>query len=247
MNITLVGFMGTGKSSTGKRLAKRLNWSFVDIDAEIERSAGKPINQIFSEHGEPVFRRLEQRWVKHAVRGNHQVLSTGGGVFVNEELRGMLRASGPVICLTARPQAIYDRVKHKVAGRPLLRCDDPMARIRTLLKERSQAYAKADMTVDTSDLSADQVVERIWTLLSPMLCKGWQYLLEHGEQLSAKYGGQYVVVRDGRIVASGKTQLEAYQNAPSAKPGLVTQPISAPEGETGIYYIPPAGRQSAAA
>ncbi len=237
MNITLVGFMGTGKSSVGRRLAKRMGvgWTFVDVDAEIERSAHMPISQIFTERGEPVFRRLERRWVKRMARATHQVISTGGGVFVDEELRGLLRASGAVICLTARPQVILDRVKHKLQMRPLLRSDDPLARIRTLLKEREAAYAKADLTIDTSDVTIDEVVERIWALLNPLLCKGWQYLQQHGDELAGKYGGQYVVVREGRVIACGKTHLEAYQKAGTT------------EGETGIYYIPPASRSTASA
>lgn len=248
MNITLVGFMGTGKTAVGKRLAKRLDWAFIDVDAQVEKSAGIPISQIFSEHGEPVFRRLEGRWVKRLVRGDRQVLSTGGGVFINEELRGLLRASGPVICLTAKPEVIYSRVKHRIQARPLLRCDDPLARIRSLLRERAGAYAKADVIIDGSDLTTEAIVEKIWALLEPTLCKGWRYLQEHGPQLAAKYGGQYVVVRDGRIVACGKTQLEAYQKASLHK---VEAAAGAPgvrsSCETGIYYIPPSGKPASAA
>ena len=79
MNITLIGFMGTGKTTIGKRLAKRLGWRFVDIDQQIETSAKKPVPRIFAEHGEPVFRRLEERIIRRSVREDHQVIATGGG------------------------------------------------------------------------------------------------------------------------------------------------------------------------
>jgi len=229
MNITLIGFMGTGKTTVGKRLAKRLGWRFVDIDEEIEASARKPVPRIFAEHGEPVFRRLEERIIRRATRTDHQVIATGGGAFVDPKNRARLRASGPVCCLTARPKTILARLGRRVKSRPLLAGADPLERIKTLLARRAKAYAQADVTIDTSDLAAEQVVERLWARISPGLCESWEYLLERSGDLAKRYAGKYVVMVDERIVASGDSQLEAFQNA--------SQRLDQ-KREAGIYYIP---------
>ena len=219
MNVILTGFMGTGKTAVGKHLAKRFGWPFIDIDQLIEASARMPIPRIFSERGDTVFRRLERRCISRAVRQRQQVIATGGGAFVDRQSRARLRVSGPVICLTAKPQVILERVGRRIATRPLLAGDgNPLSRIRALLNQRAAAYAQADLTIDTSELSVEEVVERIWQQLSPSLCKSWQYLLDHAEELAARYGGKYIVVVENRIVASGQTQLEAYQNAHLAPP-----------------------------
>jgi shikimate kinase len=230
MNIVLIGFMGTGKTAVGKRLAKRLGWKFVDVDALIEASAKMPIAKIFSERGEAVFRRLERRLISRVAHGRQQVIATGGGAFVNPKNRSLLRASGTVICLTAKPSVILKRVSHKLKSLPMLAgAAKPLTRIHTLLEQRAPAYAQADLTIDTSRLSVEDIVERLWQQLSPCVCKSWQYLLEHAPELSVRYGGKYIVVVENRIVASGDTQLEAYQHAP---PQLVQK------REAGIYYIP---------
>ena len=230
MNIILVGFMGTGKTTVGKRLAKRLDWRFVDLDRLIEAKAKMPIATIFSERGEAVFRRLERWTIHRVIRGHEQVIATGGGAFVDPQSRARLRVSGPVVCLTARPNVILARVGRKAETRPLLRgAAGPLARIRTLLARRASAYAQADLTVDTSHLSIDEVVERVWEKLSPCLCKSWQYLLDHSKELSHRYGGKYIVVVDNRIVSCGKTQLDAYHRAPAR---LIEK------RDAGIYYIP---------
>ena len=230
MNIILTGFMGTGKTAVGKRLAKRLGWRFVDIDQLVETSAKMPIAKIFSERGETVFRRLERRHISRVVHGRHQVIATGGGAFVNPRNRSLLRASGTVICLTARPLVILERVSRKVGSLPMLSgAGKPLVKIRTLLAQRAPAYAQADLTIDTSTLAVDDIVGRLWQQLSPHLCKSWQYLLDHAPELAHRYGGKYIVVVENRIVASGDTQLEAYQHAP-------TQLVQ--KQDAGIYYIP---------
>ena len=230
MNIILTGFMGTGKTAAGKRLAKRLGWQFVDVDRLVEAGAKRPVARIFAERGEAVFRRLERRCISRLIHGRHQVIATGGGAFVDPQTRARLRASGPVICLTARPRVILERVGRRIATRPLL-CGkgEPLDKIKTLLSRRARAYAQADMTIDTSDLSIEEVTEQVWRELSPCLCRSWQYVLAHTGKLSLRYGGRYVVVVDERIVASGQTQLEAYQKASSR----LTE-----KREAGIFYIP---------
>jgi len=230
MNIILTGFMGTGKTVVGKRLAKRLGWRFVDVDQLIEANTHMPVARIFSERGEAVFRRLERRLILRAVHDRHQVIATGGGAVLDPQNRARLRVSGPVICLTAKPRTILARVGHKLEARPLLHGSaTPLERIRTLLNQRAKAYAQADVTLDTSDLTVEGVVERLWDKLTPCLCQSWQYLLDHMRELAPRYGGKYVVVVENRIVASGDSQLEAYQNVPARLPDT---------REAGIYYIP---------
>ncbi len=232
MNIVLIGFMGTGKTAVGKRLAKRLGWPLVDIDEQIETSAQMPIGRLFEERGEAVFRRLERRIISRVTRGDHQVIATGGGAFVEPASRAKLKGSGQVVCLTARPRTILERVKPKLAMRPLLaRMADPLARIKTLLQQRATAYAQADATVDTSDLTVDEVLERVWRHISPCVCKSWQYLVDHAATLSHRYGGKYVVVCNDRVVGFGTTQLEAYRNARLSRQRPATT-------EPGIFYIP---------
>ena len=230
MNIVLTGFMGTGKTTAGKRLAKRLGWRFVDVDQLIESSTKMPVAKLFAQRGEPVFRRLERRVIHRLARGQQQVIATGGGAFVDPQNRARLPMTGPVVCLTARPQAILNRVGRKLGARPLLAgAANPLSRIKTLLHQRANAYAQADLTIDTTSLSLDEVVERLWENLSPCLCKSWQYLQTHSQELGQRYGGKYVVVVDNRIVSSGKTQLEAYQNAERR----LTE-----RRDAGIYFIP---------
>jgi len=229
MNITLTGFMGSGKTAVGRRLAKRLGWQFVDVDDYIHQRAGKTIAQIFADHGEDVFRRLEQRAIRQLIRHDQQVIATGGGAFVNPENRRLLKAVGPVVCLTAQPKEIYQRVRPTIASRPLLAGHPTVSRIQQLMGQRATAYAKADLTIDTTGLSIDEIVERIWEAIGPWISKSWQYLLKHSQQFAQRYGGKYVVVCNDRIVATGPTQLKAYQ--------AIRRPVS-PDCEVGIYYIP---------
>jgi shikimate kinase len=230
MNIILTGFMGTGKTSVGKRLARRMGWRFVDVDRLIEASAKMSIPGIFAQRGEAVFRRLERRWISRIIHGRHQVIATGGGAFVDPQSRARLRLSGPVVCLTATPQAVLARVGRRLASRPLLaEGRDPLARIRALLRLRAAAYAKADLTIDTTHLAVEEVVERLWKELAPYLCRSWQYVQEHTLELAHRYGGKYIVVVDDQVVATGQTQLEAYHNAPHR----LTE-----KRDAGIFYIP---------
>ena len=221
--------MGTGKSSVGKRLAKRLGWHFVDLDSVVEGIAGKPIPRIFAEHGEAVFRRLEWRAIRRTVRADNQVIATGGGAFLDPQNQRLLKAVGPVICLTATPKAVFDRVRHTIASRPVLSQGPAYARIQHLMQQRNPSYAKADATIETTDASVDDVAEQLWAMLSPWTCKSWQYLVKHGAKLTQRYGGKYIAVVDDRVVAAGSTHLEAYQG--------IRRPL--PHGcEVGIYYVP---------
>ena len=229
MNIILTGFMGTGKTAVGKRLAKRLGWRFVDIDQLVEAAAKRSIAQLFAERGEAVFRRMERRCISRVVHDRRQVIATGGGAFVDPKNRALLRVSGPVICLTATPRVILSRVERRRESRPLLGGSGrPLSRIRALLSRRAAAYAQADLMLETSDLSVEEVVDRLWERLGPYVCQSWQYLLDHVGALGPRYGGKYVVVCDDRVIACGETQLQAYRNAN----------LPRTHRDAGVYYIP---------
>ncbi len=159
-NIILTGFMGTGKSEVGKQLAARLNRRFVDTDELIEQEEGMSIAQLFAEKGEGYFREREKQMVARVCQEEGVVIATGGGAIINEENSTRMKASGVVICLTATPEVIFQRVQTDET-RPLLRGGEPQTRIRTLLSARAEAYAKADVTIDTSHMSVNEVVQAV--------------------------------------------------------------------------------------
>ncbi len=163
-NIIVTGFMATGKSSVGKALAARLGYAFVDLDTLIEGEAGMPISQIFATQGEERFRSLESRMVERVARRVACVIATGGGAIVNPQNLGALKRSGVVIALTAKPETILARVGSG-EDRPMLWGGETLERIRLLLAERAPAYAKADLIVDTTEQSIEQVVDRILSAL----------------------------------------------------------------------------------
>jgi len=158
--IVLTGFMGTGKTEVGRRLAKRLGRSFVDTDELVEARAGKSVAAIFRDDGEPEFRALERAAVAEAAVRPGTVIALGGGAVLDPENVARVREHGVLVCLTARPAAILARLGD-VRRRPLLAGGDAHAAIERLLGERREAYASADLTVDTSERSADEVVEEI--------------------------------------------------------------------------------------
>lgn len=168
--IVLAGFMGTGKSSAGRRLAARLGREFVDTDALIERDAGTSIARIFADRGEAEFRAREKRAVAVAVGKEGRVVAVGGGAILDGENLAAMKAAGPVVCLTARPEIVLARVAHDT-GRPLLQGPQPLETIRGLMAERAGAYARADVTIDTSDLTPDEVIE---TLLNALAAAGFR-------------------------------------------------------------------------
>ena len=162
-NIVLIGFMGTGKTSTGKTLATRLGFSFLDLDQAIEAEAGMTIPQIFEQFGEEGFRAREREAVRKAAERRNTVISTGGGVVKNAENMKALRAHGVVVCLTADVDTILARTSAR-GQRPVLdgRDDgDRRAAVEALMQERAPLYAVADYTVDTSEWSPLLVVDDI--------------------------------------------------------------------------------------
>jgi shikimate kinase len=157
--------MATGKSSVGPRLAARLGYAFVDLDTCIEAEAGMPVPQIFASRGEAAFRELEARMVKWAASRTDCVIATGGGAIVNARNLEALKRSGILIALTADPETILSRLGGG-EDRPMLQGGEKRERIRLLLEARAPAYAKADLTVDTSDRTVDEVVDHLMQLLA---------------------------------------------------------------------------------
>ncbi len=163
--VVLTGFMGTGKTSLGVRLAARLDRPFVDTDTLIERREGRSVSAIFAGDGEAHFRTAERRAIGEALAVPSAVIATGGGAVVDPENLAALRAAAPLVCLIARPEVILARTERAGPVRPLLRGDDPLRRIAELLAERAPAYAHADLTLDTSDRPLDELVAELETFL----------------------------------------------------------------------------------
>jgi shikimate kinase len=160
-SVFLTGFMGTGKTAVGAALARRLGRRFVDLDEEIERSAGLTIAAIFARYGEPEFRRRERQAIALVAGLHGAIVATGGGTVVDRGNRAAMRAAGRIVCLTADVDAILARVGGG-KDRPLLAAaSDRAARVRELLMERAEAYADADLTIDTSGKTIETVGEEI--------------------------------------------------------------------------------------
>ena len=166
-NIFLTGFSGSGKSAVGGSVARRLGWAFVDIDAEIVRSQGMPIGDLFSRHGEARFRELERETLASVCEHGRQVVSTGGGVAEDARNRELMRTSGVIVCLEASPETLHERLLDQASGasepevRPMLAGADPLARIRELKAQRQPAYSKADWIVQTDRMDIAEVTEEI--------------------------------------------------------------------------------------
>jgi shikimate kinase len=168
-SVVLVGMMGAGKSSIGRRLAQRLGIGFVDADAEIEAAAGMTIAEIFASYGEPDFRSGEARVIARLLDQGHQVLATGGGAFMNPETRAGIRLKGVSVWLKAEFDVLMRRVKRRAtADRPMLQ-GDPAQRIRHLMEERYPIYAEADVTVMSREVSHELIVGEIVTELARVL------------------------------------------------------------------------------
>ena len=159
-NLTLIGFMGTGKSSVGRLVANSLHFTFLDTDEVIEARAGASIADIFKQHGEPVFRGWEQRIVQELEKRKGTVISTGGGLPAQDGSLASLKTHSLVVCLWASPEKIYSRVKMQT-HRPLLNDPDPLAKIRSLLAAREPYYKQADVLLNTEFRSMREVALQI--------------------------------------------------------------------------------------
>lgn len=159
-NIILTGFMGTGKTEVSKILAGRLKKQRLCLDDMIEWKVGKPISEIFEQDGEAYFRKIESEMVAAVSKDRDVIIDAGGGVIINENNYKKLKEHGVIFCLTTSADTILERTEH-YTHRPLLNTEDPKKKIEELLKERRKFYAKADYTIDTTDLTLEDVTDRI--------------------------------------------------------------------------------------
>jgi len=162
--VALVGMMGAGKSSLGRRLAGRLNVPFKDADSEIEAAAGCSINEIFDRFGEPGFRDGERKVIARLLSEPPHVLATGGGAFVDDETRARIKATALSVWINVPIDVLIERVGRRET-RPLLRQGDPREIMMRLLAEREPTYAEADLTIDSEDAPHGAAVEKILAAL----------------------------------------------------------------------------------
>ena len=164
MNIYLVGFMGTGKTSVGRLLAEEKGWNFVDLDELIELKEQRRIVDIFAKDGEPYFRKIEKKTLKEASTQKNFVVACGGGVVLDKDNIKVMKKTGFLICLTATSEEILKRVSTST-HRPILNVAKPRKRIELLLKMRQPYYMQADKMIDTLGLSIKQVAAKVSKIL----------------------------------------------------------------------------------
>jgi len=175
MNIVLIGFRGTGKSTVGRLLAKRLERYFIDSDKYIEDSTGKTIKSIFEEDGEEGFRQIEADTITELSKADNKVISAGGGVVLREENVNNLKDNGFLILLEATPEIIHNRIaqdKNTTQQRPSLTDKEPLDEIKHLIEQREHAYKNAaDYTINTSYVSCEDIVNEIITITNKTIKK----------------------------------------------------------------------------
>jgi shikimate kinase len=154
--LVLVGMMGAGKTTVGRRLAAKLNRQFLDSDDEIEKAAQMTIPEIFEKRGEAEFRAGEARVIARVLKDEGIVLATGGGAFVNVETRGLIKADAISVWLKAEAGVLFERVSRR-SNRPLLKTANPRATLEKLIEDRYPIYAEADITVLSRDVPQDVV------------------------------------------------------------------------------------------
>ncbi|MEP0940685.1 MAG: shikimate kinase [Rhizobiaceae bacterium] len=177
-SIVLVGIMGVGKSTIGKRLSQYLDIPFVDADKEIEKAAGMDIQDIFDQFGEEAFRSGEKKVIKRLMTEGQKILATGGGAFMNEEIRADIAESGVSVWLNADLDILMKRVQRR-ANRPLLKTEDPEATMVALLEERNPIYALSDIHIESRTVSRDVIAGEVIDLLADKLPqiaedRGWR-------------------------------------------------------------------------
>ncbi|MFH1208194.1 MAG: shikimate kinase [Candidatus Omnitrophota bacterium] len=166
-NIYLIGMMGSGKTVTGKALAERLGYAFVDLDVEIQAKEGRSIPEIFAGFGEPYFRNAESSVLEHFSKQAKQVIATGGGIVLREENVRRMKETGKVVRLDASVESLWQRVRYS-KDRPLLNKPDPLGALRQILSDRGAFYEKAShFSVLTDGKRAEDVANEILKMLRP--------------------------------------------------------------------------------
>lgn len=163
-NIVLVGFMGTGKTTAGTALSRKLNRPFIDTDIQIEVNCNMAIADIFKNHGETFFRQQEKLAIRDYVPCNNAIVAVGGGAVLNPENVINLKNNGIIICLTASPEKIVKRIGGDTT-RPLLNVDNKHEVVAKLLRERAGRYRLADFTVDTTPFTPEEVADQIINII----------------------------------------------------------------------------------
>lgn len=165
-NIILIGFMGSGKTTIGRRLAKELEgYRFVDMDADIERKAGMNITSIFEKLGEQEFRKMESDMCKELSYAKSCIIATGGGIIKNAKNVDLLKKNGIVLYLKASPEHVFRNIKDDTS-RPLLQCDDKIGKIKQLMGERTLFYeSQSDIIVDVTGTNAKRATEAVLSIL----------------------------------------------------------------------------------
>jgi shikimate kinase len=239
MNITLIGFMGTGKTVVGRRLAKRLKRRFVDVDQLIERREHATIADIFAQRGERYFRRIERAVIAQVSKQSRVVIATGGGAPLDPMNMRRLKHAGPVICLSASVAVILERVSRR-RHRPLLASaigEIKRQRVAALLKKRRTAYEQADWTINVSRRSTMQVVCAIETQLRTLAhstsrqtrCDLPRLLCKHAQASHKQYAGQFIAIVDDTVIAVGSSRRAVYTQATHNVPQTKS---------VGIVYVP---------
>lgn len=162
-NIILVGYMGCGKTTVGKSIAKFANYTFTDTDEMIAAQQGRSISEIFEKDGEDTFRAMETAFLEKLIaqKSDRFVISTGGGMPVREENRALLKRLGTVVYMRVTPDTVYERIKGDTT-RPLLQCDNPLERIKEMIISRTPAYEEAaEFVIDVDSLTQQEAAEKI--------------------------------------------------------------------------------------
>ena len=177
-SIVLVGIMGVGKSTIGKRLSQYLDIPFVDADKEIEKAAGMSVEDIFEQFGEEAFRSGEKKVIRRLLDEGQKILATGGGAFMNEATRDEIQECGVSVWLKADLEVLMKRVQRR-SDRPLLKTEDPEGTMRSLLDERNPIYALADLEIESRTVSRDVIAGEVVDMLAEALPdiadkRGWK-------------------------------------------------------------------------
>ncbi len=199
-NLVLVGFMGTGKTSVARRVARECGLRFVDTDSEVERRTGKSIPTIFKQEGEAAFRTVENQVVADASNGKGLVIATGGGAVINPANVENLRKNGYIVCLTASPEVIWQRLYGENHQRPLLDVQEPMEKIKELFAQREPYYSCAEVTIDTSREDIESVSRQVCDLWKRLQMKNDLLQVDLGRQSYPIYIGRHLLDRIGELL-----------------------------------------------